>query len=551
MSREVDRLDSVVRDSPTSQHTDPDTDAPLVNLFFSPFAYIWPHERLEIAFRNALRSNGDSLIVIRCGGQCWQLCHVKHSVGEAETGRKSELCRRCQSVAKVGTKGNELCWLGGPLQESPTSSSSETPSELQKRLKRYVIHDYLLVNRKRFGDLSQDDHIEITNALLEAQQIYSSLRDVLQRNNISKVFYYNDVYAVNRIAKHLAEEFDIETQNLNLSPVPHRMHDRFVLSNSREDLLLRQKINRHCPPLTHKDSRKIEKALKFQMAGKSPFLYSAPSTRRSKIKGSRAIDFLLILSSHDEMESLKYLLDDGLQGAEYDQAETVKWFLHLAQDNPDKTFVIRPHPREFKNDRHRRASSHANELLSQLRDVPANVSVDSPELRTPLFDQIRISKLILFTWSSAGLDSLLLGKRVACSTPNALTWCPSELFDIISSQEDLQAFFENTSRFGPDPEKQLHALRWYAWFLRQSHDGFSWIRYRWSPSRVLQGIFGKFGSFNGRLLVAFRKFESVFARPVKLDPASEASSTFWPQEGANANELALLKRLRQNGMARR
>lgn len=516
-----------------------------VNLFFSPFAYIWPHERLELAFQRQLKAKGERVVVVRCSGQCWSFCHVKHAVGPAERALGTDLCLRCKYVANGHFRSSDVHWLKNPHATSSSAIGKDQSSmELVNRLKRYVTHDFLLTGRKRLADLSEFDRRAIENSVHDAVAIHQQVRRLVKRESVTRIFYYNDVYAVNLIARDVAEEFGLERVNLNLSMIPRGMHDRYSVSTSQEQLLTRQRSPRTCPPLDRRQCRELRKTIDFQIYGRSAFLYSEPANRRKDKRKCGISDCVLILSSHDEMQSLKYLFPEVLAQAQYDQRSTIGWFKRLAEQYPDRSFVIRPHPREFSNHRHATSTSHSQTVLDQLTDLPKNLTVDFPEKKIPIFDRIRSTHAVLFTWSSAGLDSLALGRWVACATPDDLTWCPSDLFQTVRNYEDLVDFFDRTLAGPVSTKEQLNALRWYGWFLNEDYRHFSWIPYKWSPSRIIHGVLGRSRRFMGPALLASRSVESLLSRPVNSNVRRSESGDSSTKEDANKLERRLCARLR-------
>ena len=483
--------------------------------------------------------------MVRCSGQCWSLCHVKHAVGERERSLGQNLCERCAHVANVHISSDSIRWLPD-IRLDPSSVDEEhfASRALRSRLERYITHDFLLTKRKRVSDLSASDHSEIAATVVDAVLIHSQVKRIVKTERVTRIFYYNDVYAVNLIVKDIADELGIQTVNLNLGVIPYRMHDRYSVSSSQENLLADQRSPRACPPLHRRQCREVKKAIRFQLYGRSPFLYSTPSRKRGQKGSSGIADCVLILSSHDEMQSLKYLFPETFKDANYDQTASVAWFIRLAEQFPEKSFVVRPHPREFRNHRHSSDAAHSKYIFQQLSHLPANVTVDWPEMKVPMFDRIRSSHSVLFTWSSAGLDALALGKRVACTTPADLTWCPSELFTTIAGFEELVDFFEASIHGPPDSNRQLQAVRWYGWFLSATYGKFCWIPFRWSPGRLLQGVSGRSGFFFRRLSLFSRRIEGSFSRYVELSTEHFHSQFPTAQEQANNLERRLCSKLR-------
>jgi len=516
-----------------------------VDVFFSPFAYIWPHERLEISLRRSLLAQNRRLVVIRCSGSLWNLCHVREAVGPKEKELSKGLCQRCQSAAEIGLDSSQVVFLPGKrgLQTGPELFDDHVRALLQ----RFVTHDYLLNMRMRPSDLGDKDNERIFSLLDDALKLYSELHTILSKQNVRQIYYYNDVYAVNRVAKLLASKFSVPTVNLQLSELPALMSDHYLSTPSQEHLLELHRSDRHVRPLSWLTCYRVRRSFKFQRFGRSPFIYSSPSRRGRPNRGGLKYECTLILSSHDEMQSLQYLLPDTLSGAKYEHDEVIEWFLRLARNFPDLSFVIRPHPREYSNRRHPTESSSAESNARWADGAPPNIKFDHPALKTPLYDLIRVSRTVVFTWSSTGLDALLLGKPTACAAPGSLTWCPPSLFTSVESLEDVSKFVQEAGHSEKFDEQRLAALRWYGWFVQLNHNRFSVLRYRISPSRLVQGLHGRTAHFFPRLLAMTISLETKLSLRLRSKVASDHQSETLEQSDANRFEKRTLRLLERRG----
>lgn len=478
---------------------------------------------------------------------------VKHAVGTYEKGLGSGVCERCEITSRVPERGIDTIVLDDlRLPDEFQSSLRLEDEEVSRYITRAVLYEKSLVSRRPLNEVGVVLSPETQESIGLCHRLMRLVEVVFLENRPKRVFYYNDVYAVNRVVKLVADQLGIETVNLHLSLIPARMWDHFVATDSREALLAEQKAPRYAPVVTRPSSRKISQAFRFQEFGKSPFVYSARGKRtlRRNRRSNRRVPIgerqqvLLALSSHDEMDALKVLLPKELAEASYEQQNTLMWFLEVASLYPDLDFVIRPHPREFPNRRHEGMTPSAERFLDITRSTPPNVRIDLPESVTPLFSLVRSSQAVIFTWSSIGLEALIIGKHTATTTPKELTWCPSGLFPHIQSKEDMIKFITLAISTREEPRGRLDALRWYASFLSAMDNSFSTIPYRLSPARWVHGLVGR-GSTGGwrRLLPLVRQVEISASRQIPLDFPHRWSSDEADPSPISPSESRLLKKL--------
>jgi len=522
-------------------------------VFFSPFAYIWPHDRLEAALRRCLTAGDRRVLLLRCRGMLWSNCMVKHAVGEHEKNLGPALCERCANVSKIPERNTDVIVLDDvevPLQFQ--SSLRLREDQILDYITRAVLYEESLVSRRPLDKATAAASPEMQKSITLCHRLLRLIEVIFVEQQPKRVFYYNDVYAVNRVVKLVADELGIQTVNLHLSLIPSRMWDHFVATNSRESLLTAQRTPRYASALTRKDSRKVTQAFRFQEFGTSPFVYSARGKRHSRrSRGLRQTattgkrqQILLALSSHDEMDALKGLLPNELAEASYEQEKTLNWFLEVASLNCDVDFIIRPHPREFPNRRHEGMTPSADRFIQLTRSLPPNVRLDMPESGTSLFSLVRLSQAVIFTWSSIGLEALILGKHTATATPNELTWCPNNLFPHIQSKDEMADFVEFSLNNNEWPRDRLNALRWYAWFLATMDNSFSAIPYRVSPARLMHGLVGRSRIVGWRHMLPFLRRMEILAsrrRPLQF-PHPWVSDELYPPP-MSWNERRLIKRL--------
>ena len=87
-------------------------------------------------------------------------------------------------------------------------------------------------------------------------------------------------------------------------------------------------------------------------------------------------------------------------------------FIEYAKNNQDLHFIIRIHPREYKNYSHSLSSEMYYELLELLKNVPKNISLNLPKQKISIYEIAKDVDLVLNSWSSVGKDLALIGLPV-------------------------------------------------------------------------------------------------------------------------------------------
>ena len=122
---------------------------------------------------------------------------------------------------------------------------------------------------------------------------------------------------------------------------------------------------------------------------------------------------LVCTSSEDEILSYQFFSESVSDESILfeTQIDWIKSIIEYAKNNQDLHFIIRIHPREYKNYSHSFSSEMYYELLELLKNIPKNISINLPKQKISIYEIIKDVDLVLNFWSSVGKDLALMGHQ--------------------------------------------------------------------------------------------------------------------------------------------
>lgn len=172
---------------------------------------------------------------------------------------------------------------------------------------------------------------------------------------------------------------------------------------------------------------------------------------------------LLLLSSYDEVFSgvtIGKLKPHWLTGTVFKtQKEWVESTIEWVTNRKDVHCVIRIHPRIMANKRDSMVADIYDDLLSSLKLLPDNVTVDWPEMRVSLYDHFRFVNTTVTGWSFSGLEALLMGIPTVSYDEKIVTFPASLHF----SGQSTNDYFENLSTALEMERTHVRSLMTFKW----------------------------------------------------------------------------------------
>lgn len=266
------------------------------------------------------------------------------------------------------------------------------------------------------------------------------------------VIVYDSLYGSNRVWVHLAREMGWNVYSIQNghseagASMPLRMyHDdnqQILLTSSVE--CIRQMQN----PISFQSVLAGSRQQVAKLSAIDVMEYSAPYNGRQPnetrllfgISSSIPV-FLVLLSSNDERFAAKTL---GIESVNRqptvftDQLDWLEYLCEIAVRRQDLQFIVRIHPRMFKNDRDAVQAKGGPRILELLEKAPANVKVNTPEMRVSLVDLFQISDVCLVGTSSTGLQAASLGLPVVIHNPELVFAYPTQLALVVEDRSDYE-----------------------------------------------------------------------------------------------------------------
>jgi hypothetical protein len=255
---------------------------------------------------------------------------------------------------------------------------------------------------------------------------------------------------------------------------------------------------------------------------------------------------LLTTSSQDELFAFNFVgLVESTSFFSHELfQDTIGWIKHTIEvfrDLPERTLVIRLHPREFANRREGTNSEAGRKIVEYLKsiDLPVNVVINTPDQDISLYQLAPVTSLLINGTSSVGVEFASLGIPSICVFPSDLRSYPSSLSIIPDSLNEYQTLLKSDFRKLIDPDLILSCYRWINFrylSITQGISAASRVRQRLLFSSTYRRYFEKISRFKpaNRILLSRR---ATNLKNLSFDTASNRLM------GSGITESALLERL--------
>jgi hypothetical protein len=348
------------------------------------------------------------------------------------------------------------------------------------------------------------------NQLRYCAQTVIAARKVLLQNNASGVVVYNDLYSLNFAFTSVAKDLKLATYSLHGNGPVNDMYSRYSIDH--HNFKIRQLIDNpewniaKNKPLNFRQIYKISKFLNGLLSAKSFLVYSSRTTqilRRSNFRSKWNIPkdkkiILVTLSSQDEVIAELFQNQSLHKNDLINPIDLTKKIIEFCRSNADWFFIVRPHPREFSNKREKTNSESGRELLDFLRSqtLPKNMFICFPEYHISLYQLIFVSDFILNLISSAGIESLALGRPVLYMENNLFGAYPRDL-NINIDRELRQLNGLHDFRVEKTHMLQQEAFRWlwFKYFLSTENTFANISRYSFKLMNIARAAYVRKGIF--------------------------------------------------------
>lgn len=342
-------------------------------------------------------------------------------------------------------------------------------------------------------------------------------------SELTHIVYVNGNYSQNTLARHifdkkgvicLSVEPQLTSQHVlsRVMLVPNRLilHPEGLHHSDVEDVLIDKKM------LTYANNMLINFGARIKGLDFNAYTSLNYSSNATKEVDSFA-NFLqahkkivsYFLSSEDELtphiitHGVPEVLNSNPLGPYRSQIEFTSYFLNESRKKPNIGFIIRVHPRMAANKRDPfEAEEHLRyKTLFDSKKLPPNVFILFGESEISSYYVISESDLVVISWSTIGLEALLLGVPTISTFPEYLMYPLTKISKQPTNRHEMEcALFEN-SNFGIAEDTKL--LKWMT--LAYEAQFFTT-----TAPRGLGGLTGKLYSIFFRLLKKIGKYKFFY-----------------------------------------
>jgi len=296
---------------------------------------------------------------------------------------------------------------------------------------------------------------------------------VKQQFSPDVVLVYDSLYGSNRVWTYLGKSLNWDTYAIqNITSEADGLLDlRIYNDDDKQFQIASSPESKHqlATPISPSAIEAVSRRHISKLDAKSVTTYSkphegsSPADIRNKfsLRSSQPV-ILLVLSSNDERFAARIL---GIKAfcrrptVFADQLEWIRATCVLAESRPDLQFVVRIHPRMFKNDRESVVAKGSAGIVDLLRDSPENVKLNQPSDGVSLTDLFQITDVCLPGTSSVGSQAAAMGIPLVIHDPDLVFAYPTALGFLVEDQKSYESMLDLALEKGWSLQQVRQAFR--------------------------------------------------------------------------------------------
>lgn len=456
-------------------------------LFFSPFAFIWPHALPEFQLAQLLAEAGFDIKVLGCRKSYARMCTAMESARvdlDADPSVKDAICKRCiQSSTSLHNAFNVLPFATVEDYAGPGVESLEIPQTTDEIVScsidgipvgRLSLYETLIKFKKNNMDLAPKERRYFEAFFLNAVTVLHQATAAIRAEKPDVVVCYSPQYVIPGIFAAVARREGVRTvfiegSSNDVERYSHlRMWDWDAHGLNQPAMAVPERFDDYVLSAEAAARAKRVIDLRAKAVAFSTYTSAAKNADPYEVFGlDRDRKYILLaMSSYDEVYS-GYMIDklplERFEGRVFrDQAEWLRETVSWVAGHPELQIVVRPHPREFPNRRDGVASPHQQEWAAVIDNLPANVRIDHPDRKFSLYDHLAHIDVLITGWSSTGVEALTKGVPVVTYDRELPTFSPSIQYTGTTKEE----YFANILKACEDTDAARHireATRWLAY----------------------------------------------------------------------------------------
>ena len=278
-----------------------------------------------------------------------------------------------------------------------------------------------------------------------------------------------------KAAQEIAKKYKIKNLDINNSRNFYKQMNSFLITKRNDVVAYKEILSKWNDlkkfPLNHDQMRSTTKHMNLLISGGSNNEFvenDRLGMKNFNIRNFFEIEkekkiILVCTSSEDEILSYQFFSESVSDESILfeTQIDWIKSIIEYAKNNQDLHFIIRIHPREYKNYSHSFSSEMYYELLELLKNIPKNISINLPKQKISIYEIIKDVDLVLNSWSSVGKDLALMGLPVITYGKKNLFYPIDLNIPLISNKiDDYFKLIRKSISIGWDYKRIIKAYRW-------------------------------------------------------------------------------------------
>tara|TARA_B100000035_G_scaffold314778_1_gene332225 strand:- start:754 stop:2529 length:1776 start_codon:yes stop_codon:yes gene_type:complete len=462
-------------------------------LSFIPHAGLWKLKFPRSVILESLKKNGHEIHEIRCREALNNYCLVMMSkvphknLNLFSSREKKEICNDCMNKSDILSK--EFKFINIDIEKITNEQDKIINFELSKiNKKNYLNYNYnsinigkfcmsemILMTKKKSLNLSKnewDDYLcNVRNSIITID----FLEKLFQKKKYDLIITNNGFYSYMKAAQEVAKKYKIKNLDINNNRNFHKQMNSFLISEKNDVIAYKEILSKWNDlkkfPLDHDQMRSTTKHMNLLISGGSnnEFVENDQLGMKNlnirnffEIEKEKKI-ILVCTSSEDEILSYQFMSEKvSEENILFEtQIDWIKSIIEYAKNNQDLHFIIRIHPREYKNYSHSLSSEMYYELLELLKNVPKNISINLPKQKISIYEIAKDIDLVLNSWSSVGKDLALIGLPVITYGKKNLFYPIDLNIPLISNKiDDYFKLIRKSINVGWDYKRIIKAYRW-------------------------------------------------------------------------------------------
>jgi len=442
-----------------------------------------------------IRQLGHEVVELSCSGFGISACpalEYRYGSSDVTEKAKNRICNECRRMSRAirNTHDKDLIRIDEFIEfddynacltkaKSLVAKTRNTVTPEESKLISYASYEVLLSQKLQYDEVPKNLNQSLENAIYVCMLAETAIERLLKKHcEFDRVIVNNSLRGLNRTITNCLIQSGVKPLFINAGANTAHQLSQIMMFNSEEASLdwasspgwkIYKSSKAQVPRL-----QLIKDHFESLFAAQSNFIYSDQSKRISSeiiyqrlSLSNKKTTFLALLASNDErVAAASNGALDFLKDRKYMFKSQVEWLKFLVKEfesRPHLQLIVRVHPREFPNKRESVLSQHAQELLRELDELPANVHVNWPTDEISLYDLVQVVDVGLVASSSTGLQLATLGIPIGIHNGSLLTGYTTDLGTDLDSTQEYQVFLDSAQNHRWSVENVIAGLNWHSY----------------------------------------------------------------------------------------